>query len=121
MGIPDLDLVNVLDSNSSSNEEVLVSSTPIASHSHNAINKTSSQPISKWNLKFTGENKPGDLSLSAFLERVEVTRIARSVSNQDLFNSGIDLFSGKALVWYRTVRKQVRHWPALVALLREEF
>ncbi|KAJ8977802.1 hypothetical protein NQ317_000059 [Molorchus minor] len=117
LGIPDLDLVDIADTSSDSDCDV-INSTPIPSSLPSA-NKV--QPIFKWNLKFRGENKIGDLSLSAFLERVEETRIARNASHHDLFNSGIDLFDGKALVWYRSVRKTVRDWNTLVTLLREEF
>lgn len=101
MGIPDLDLVNISNSDTDSHNDIV--------HSP----KVRYKPVSKWNIKFSGEMKIENFSLSAFLERVEETRIARNVTEQDLFNSAIDLFSGKALIWYRSIRKTVRDWPAL--------
>lgn len=76
-------------------------------------------PVSKWNLTFSGERR--DMSVNAFLERVEELRIARNVSKETLFDSGIDLFTGKALHWYRYVRKTEATWGGLVRRLREEF
>lgn len=76
-------------------------------------------PVSKWNLKFNGECR--DLSVNAFLERVDELRIARRVSKPDLFNSALDLFTGKALVWFRAARKRCNNWDELTVLLKEEF
>ncbi|KAJ8964964.1 hypothetical protein NQ317_017107 [Molorchus minor] len=61
------------------------------------------------------------MSLNAFLQRVEELRVARHVSRDELFDTAVDLFKGKALIWYRAVRKEVNHWDDLVKLLREEF
>lgn len=76
-------------------------------------------PVSKWGLQFTGEKK--SLSLNAFLERVDELCVARYISREELFDSAIDLFAGKALVWYRATRRSVSNWGELVAQLREEF
>lgn len=86
---------------------------PISNQSSRSI------PVSKWDLKFSGEKK--DMSVNAFLERVEELRIARNVTKETLFDSGIDLFTGKALHWYRYVRKTECKWDGLVKRLREEF
>ncbi|KAJ8936197.1 hypothetical protein NQ318_008494 [Aromia moschata] len=56
-----------------------------------------------------------------FLERVEELRMARHVSKETLFESGIDLFSGRAYQFYVAYRNQVSTWDELVALLKEEF
>lgn len=61
------------------------------------------------------------MSLSAFLERVDELRIARNVSLEMLFDSAIDLFRGKALIWFRAYRSSVTDWDGLTKLLREEF
>lgn len=76
-------------------------------------------PVSKWNITFSGGKK--DMSVNAFLERIEELRIARNVSKETLFDSGVDLFAGKALHWYRYARKTERTWDGLVKRLREEF
>lgn len=97
------------------NNPPLLSSTPVTSH----VIKSKTVPVEKWNLKFTGESS--DLSLSAFLERVEELRIARNATHIDLFNSAVDLFSGKALIWYRSVKGSIQDWSSLITLLREQF
>lgn len=73
----------------------------------------------KWNVHFSGEKH--DLSVNTFLERVEELRVARNVSETQLFNSALDLFSGKALHWYRSIRKSVNNWASLKVKLREQF
>lgn len=75
-------------------------------------------PVSKWNLKFSGS---GQMSLSAFLEHVEELRVARGVSKEELYISAIDLFTDKALLWYRANRKKAVDWNGLVKLLKDEF
>lgn len=78
-----------------------------------------SVPVMRWNLKYSGDNKV--LSLSAFLERVEELMVARNVTKKQTFDSALDLFSGRALVWYRSVRKTLSNWDELVDALRAEF
>ncbi|KAK4873933.1 hypothetical protein RN001_013293 [Aquatica leii] len=80
--------------------------------------RVKSVPVCKWGVKFSGDD---DTSLSAFLEQVENLRVARKVSFEELFNSGIDLFCGKALLWYRANRRRASDWPSLVKLLRDQF
>lgn len=72
--------------------------------------------INKWNLKFDGES-----GLSSFLERVDELRVARGVSEDQLFTAAVELFSGNALVWYRSVRDKVSSWDQLVSALRAAF
>lgn len=78
-----------------------------------------SVPVSKWQLKFSGEAK--GMSVNAFLERVQELRVARHVTEDELFDSAVDLFQGKALLWYRDARKRVFSWPDLAKALRDEF
>lgn len=78
-----------------------------------------SVPVYKWNVKFDGELRSG--GVNAFLERVDELAYARGVSKADLFLSSVDLFSGKALIWYRSVKNSVRDWDSLVALLKQQF
>ncbi|KAF5281722.1 hypothetical protein FQR65_LT14562 [Abscondita terminalis] len=65
-------------------------------------------PVYKWGLKFSGDSK--GLSIGAFLERVDELQIARGVSEDELFLSALDLFSGRALNWFRGVRTTLRNW-----------
>lgn len=53
-------------------------------------------PVSKWNLKFSGDRK--SMSVNAFLERVEEVKVARNVSREELFNSGVDIFTDQVLL-----------------------
>ncbi|KAJ8934735.1 hypothetical protein NQ318_001556 [Aromia moschata] len=78
-----------------------------------------STPVAKWNIHFSGEKK--GMSLTAFLQRVEELRVARHVTKEELYSTAVDLFRGKALIWYRAMRREVDNWDALVKLLREEF
>lgn len=76
-------------------------------------------PVCQWNLFFSGGLE--GLSLPNFLERVEELRIARNVSTTELFNSAVDLFTGSALIWYRSVRESAKSWDTLVQLLKRDF
>mgnify|MGYP005984845299 FL=1 len=76
-------------------------------------------PVSKWGVKFTGEAK--SISVVAFLERVEELRIARGLSTEELVRSAVDLFEGRALNWFRTIRERVHRWTDLENLLRAHY
>ncbi len=96
----------------------------VQSRLHNlSVNASScdikSVPVVKWGLKFSGERR--DISLNAFLERVDELCDARNVSKEQLFKSAIDLFRGPALNWFRLIRKNVNSWDALKTALREQF
>lgn len=76
-------------------------------------------PVYQWRLNFDGETN--SQSISAFLEKVQEHRIARHLTEDELFDSAVDLFTGKALIWYRANRCRVRNWKELDQALREEF
>lgn len=78
-----------------------------------------SVPVMRWNLKYSGDNSV--LSFNAFIERVEELMNARGVSRDQVFAQALDLFSGRALIWYRANRRLVSCWDELVVALREEF
>lgn len=75
-------------------------------------------PVYQWNLTFSGENS---VSVNAFLERVREYSITRHISEHELFISAVELFSGKALVWYRANREHFHSWFELSQALRYEF
>lgn len=75
--------------------------------------------IEKWNLKFTGELK--QMSVHNFLERVTELCESRHVSKQQVFESAVDLFAGKALTWYRANKHRVHDWNSLTNLLKVHF
>lgn len=87
-----------------------------------AVNTTISQkvePVQKWGVKFSGDLRV--MSVHAFLERVNELRIARNVSEDDLFHSAIDLFSGKALSWFRAYHSRFSTWTELSDLLKTHY
>lgn len=76
-------------------------------------------PVMRWGVKYTGDNSV--LSLNAFIERVEELMTARGVSRDQVFAQALDLFSGRASIWFRANRRQISSWDELVVALREEF
>jgi hypothetical protein len=108
-----------LDSDSDSDTGLPVSSTPPSTAAATSNVVTRSQPVERWNLKFSGDGK--GISLHHFLERVSELQIARHVSNQQLYESAIDLFSGKALWWYRAHQDRFHDWEGLTSLLRRHY
>lgn len=75
--------------------------------------------VEKWNIKFSGDSKK--LSLHNFLERVTELRVARHVTEKQLFDSAIDLFEGRALNWFRANKGRFNNWSEMVDLLRLHF
>lgn len=73
-------------------------------------------PVYKWGIQYDGKT-----SLKAFLERVTELSSARNVTEVELFNSAIDLFTGQALIWYRAARSKVTTWQDLVSQLELAF
>lgn len=75
-------------------------------------------PIKDWGLKYTGK---GDMSVNAFLERVEELKDARNANNEDLWRYAIDLFEGDALIWFRANRSETSNWENVVRNLLMTF
>lgn len=76
-------------------------------------------PPYKWNIYFTGSVK--DESVTSFLEKVELLRQARGVSEQELFQSACDLFRGSAWTWFVNNRCKFQNWGELVKELKKDF
>lgn len=76
-------------------------------------------PVCKWDISFNGDSR--GISVNAFIERVEELRIARQISQEELWDSAIDLFKGSAMIWFRAIRREVHNWDELLTSLREEF
>lgn len=74
-------------------------------------------PISQWGVKFSGDPK----HVYSFIERVTELAQARKFSDQDLFDSAVELFVGDAFVWYRSIKTSVDSWNALVFLMKKDF
>lgn len=73
--------------------------------------------LADWPVKFKGDPK----NVFSFLEHVTELAQSRKVSEQDLFNSAIELFSGDALAWFRSIKHSVFNWETLVARLKSDF
>lgn len=73
----------------------------------------------KWKVKFTGENTNFDAI--DFIQKVNALAQSRGVSDRDLFESAIDLFSGQALKWYYGQRNQTKSWAELSEKLISDF
>lgn len=81
--------------------------------------RSTSYGVEKWNLKFSGDQR--SLSVHNFLERVAELCVARNVTETQLFSSAIDLFSGRALNWFRANKGRFNDWTSLSDLLRRHF
>ena len=75
------------------------------------------QPLSTWGVKFSGDPK----NVFYFLERISDLSHARGVSEDELFNSAVELFVGDAFIWYRSIRSSVNNWNSLVTRLKKDF
>lgn len=98
--------------------------TPVASAVHvvaqpQSMSVFKPQSLDKWNVKFSGDSKL--ITVHNFLERVAELRAARGVTEEQLFSSAVDLFTGKALVWFRANRHRFDDWKGLTGLLRRHF
>lgn len=81
-----------------------------------------SLPVSKWNIaKYSGDDQ--GLRLNEFLELVQALSLAEHVSERELFESAVHLFTGSALKWYMTQRSTGRlmNWEHLVFELRRTY
>ncbi|XP_058817004.1 uncharacterized protein LOC131680298 [Topomyia yanbarensis] len=79
-------------------------------------------PVSKWNIgKYSGDDQ--GLKLNEFLELVQALSHAEQISERELFESAIHLFTGSALKWYMTQRSTNRllNWQHLVFELRRTY
>ena len=76
-------------------------------------------PVHKWNVTFDGKSQHD--SVNGFLQRIEELRVARNTSKAELFRSAVDLFDGKALLWYRSIKPSVSSWDQLIQALKRDF
>lgn len=80
--------------------------------------KAKTIPVFKWGLKFDGD---GSSSVAAFLERAEELSRARGLPYSELYDSAVDLFSGSALMWYRSAYRRISSWDELKTELKLVF
>jgi len=70
-------------------------------------------------MEFSGD--PKHLTVHNFLERVLELKTSRHISDKQLFDSAVDLFSGKALIWFRANKSRFHDWEGLSTLLKRHF
>lgn len=85
----------------------------------NNLNLNKRVNFSAWGLTFSGDSDT--MGLNAFLERIEELSEAHNVSEDDLFRGAIEIFEGKALIFYRALKGKVKDWKTLCEHFREEF
>lgn len=73
--------------------------------------------LADWNIKFSGDSK----GVFPFLEKVRDLAESRNVGQEVLFRSAVELFTGSAAVWFRSVRSTVSSWNELIGLLKATF
>lgn len=106
-------------SNNSNLSQSLLNTTVVNRSLNNtmSIREVRCDPVYKWGVQFDGT----PCQLNSFLERVDELAQARDVDKTVLFRSAVDLFTDKALLWFRSIRCSVNDWDDLVSLLRKEF
>lgn len=63
----------------------------------------------------------GKTCVRAFIQRVEEFRVSKGVSDSKMLQSAIDIFTGDALHWYRSVSSIYKDWTSLISHLKEDF
>lgn len=75
--------------------------------------------IYKWNIKFSGEEK--NSNAFDFIQKVNAIAQSRGVTDMDLFEAAIELFSGQALKWYFASREYFNSWSDISEKLISDF
>lgn len=73
----------------------------------------------KWNVKFSGESTKYDAI--DFIQKVNAIARSRGVTDQELFESAIEFFSGEALKWYYAQQHKTHSWSELSRKLISDF
>lgn len=92
---------------------------PAAGNNRNENAVRYRNPISSWNLVFSGDGK--GVNVNQFLRQVELTARADRVSTVDLLESAIHLFAGPARNWYMAFEYLFYSWEDLTNALRQNF
>lgn len=113
------DLVEKASQNNDGNlDNTAVSEAPIINIPPPIVTCVTKQcPVSDWPIKFNGDSR----KVFLFLETVGELAQSRKVSNDDLFSSAAELFTGDAFVWFRSIKNVVNNWDSLVSKLKEDF
>lgn len=63
----------------------------------------------------------GKSCVRSFIARIEEFRVAKDISEDKMLRLALEIFTGDALHWYRSVRDTIQSWTSLLALLRDDF
>lgn len=74
----------------------------------------SSSEINK--IKFDGKS-----CVRAFIQKIEEYRTSKGHSESKMLLSAIDIFTGDALHWFRSVKNELNDWQTLISRLKEDF
>lgn len=94
-------------------------SSPIKAPSTSFHHHHTPPKVYKWGISFSGSETPEQVF--NFLDRIEELRIARGASKNDLLLSAVDIFTGNALIWFRSIKTRVTTWDELLEFLKREF
>lgn len=72
-------------------------------------------PIYKWDIKFNGDSD--ELTVYEFLDQIKELCAARKVSENQIFDSAYELFTGKARTWFVNNKSRFNDWQSLTDLL----
>lgn len=72
----------------------------------------------KWGIRFSGTE---GLSVSAFLEQIEVRRRSSNFSQAEVLPCLPDLLEGGAAIWFQANIDKIKTWSDFQQMLREEF
>lgn len=73
----------------------------------------------KWGIKFSADQ--GSISLEYFLEQVDLKRISKGLTWDDVFPSVSDLLEGTAYTWYLANYKKMISWYEFEMRIRQAF
>lgn len=82
----------------------------------NAISLDTIKKISKWNIKFTNDNK---MTVFEFIDKVEAKAKVYGISEQDLFRVASEFFEGFPSKWYKS--STFNNWAHLKEMLVRDF
>lgn len=87
-----------------------------APHGTNSISLDNIKKISKWNIKFTNDNK---MSVFEFIDKVEAKAKVYGISENDLFRVASEFFEGFPSKWFKSTT--FNNWSHLKEMLVRDF
>ncbi|XP_048479316.1 uncharacterized protein LOC119691335 [Plutella xylostella] len=63
----------------------------------------------------------GKTCVRSFIQRLEEFRESKNISESKMLASAVDILTGDALHWYRSVKSKIHDWNTLVSRLKADF